>query len=112
MLLLRWLLTTVAILIVGYAFPNLLRVENVWTAIIGALFLGLANALIRPILLILTLPINILTLGLFTLIINGLMLWAVVAITPGMAVGGFWAAVLAALIISLISGFLNWMVES
>lgn len=111
-MLLRWLLTTVAILIVGYAFPGLLRVENLWTAVIGALFLGLANALIRPILLILTLPINILTLGLFTLLINGLVLWAVVAITPGMAVSGFWGAVLAALVISLIGGFLSWMVAS
>jgi putative membrane protein len=77
----------------------------------AALLLGILNALIRPILIILTLPINILTLGLFTFIINGVMLWFVSFIIKGFLIQGFWAAVIGALIISIVSWLINWLIR-
>lgn len=103
--LLRWLFNTVAI----YATTRVvsgLRVPDVGGAIIAALVLGIVNAVIRPIILLLTLPVNILTLGLFTLVVNTIMLYIVAAVTP-LEIGGFWSAFIGALLIAIISTLLS-----
>ena len=87
-LLLRWLVSAVALMLVAYYVPGI-GVASLNTALVAALLLGLINALIRPIILVLTLPVNILTLGLFTLIINALLFWAVATIVKGFSVAGF-----------------------
>jgi putative membrane protein len=78
---------------------------------ITALVLGLVNAVIRPVLIILTLPINILTLGLFTLVINGLLFWFVSSFVKGFSIVGFWPAFWAALIYSLVSIVVNYILD-
>jgi putative membrane protein len=101
-LLLAWLINTVSL----FAVPYLLRtvyVQDIGTALIAALLLGLVNTLIRPILVLLTLPVTLLTLGLFIFVINGLMFWVVANLVSGFAVAGFWSAVGGALIYSVIS---------
>lgn len=103
--LLRWLLNTIAI----YATTRIiagLRVPDLGGAIVAALVLGIVNAFIRPLVLLLTLPLNILTLGLFTLVINAVMLYLVAAVTP-LQIAGFWSAVLGALLIAVISTLLS-----
>lgn len=103
--LLRWLFNTVAI----YATTRLiagLRVPDLGGAIVAALVLGIVNAIIRPLIILLTLPINILTLGLFTLIINTIMLYLVAAVTP-LVITSFWAAFIGALLIAIISTVLS-----
>jgi putative membrane protein len=72
--------------------------------LVVALVLGLLNAIVRPVLVLLTLPITVLSLGLFLLVINGLMFWLAARLLEGFEVAGFWWAVLAALVYSLISG--------
>ena len=101
-LLLAWLINTAAL----FAVPYILRtvyVQDLGTALIAALVLGLINTLVRPILVLLTLPVTVITLGLFIFIINGLMFWLVANLVGGFAVAGFWSAVGGALIYSAIS---------
>lgn len=85
--------------------------DTIASLIMGAAVLSIINALVRPALLILTLPINILSIGLFTFVINGLMLKITGLLVPGMAVGGFWVATFAALILTFISSIINWLVS-
>lgn len=85
--------------------------DTIAALVFGAVVLTIVNAIIKPILTILTLPLNILTLGLFTFVINGFMLKITSLIVPGMAVGGFWAATFAALVLTVISGIINWLVS-
>lgn len=109
-LLLRWLINALVLL----AMPYILRwvyVDNFWTALIVALVLGLLNTFIRPILLLLTLPITLLTLGLFALVINGFTFWLAAQFVPGFYVSGFWAAFFAALLYSIITAFANKLVS-
>lgn len=88
------------------------HVENFWTAIVVAIFLGIINTIIKPILLFLTLPITILTLGLFTFVINALLVLLVTKIVPGFHVDGFWWAMLFSLVIAVISAFLNSLLNT
>ena len=101
-LVITWLINTVALFAVSYLMQSV-EVSNLGTALIAALVLGLVNTLIRPILVLLTLPVTFLTLGLFILVINGLMFWAVASLIGGFQVAGFWSAVGGALLYSLIS---------
>lgn len=101
-LLLRWLINALALLALPYLVPSV-HVDTLYTALIAALLLGLANALIRPLLVLLTLPITLLTLGLFVLVINGLLFWFVASFVAGFRVAGFWSAVLGALVYALVS---------
>ena len=107
-LLIRLIINMVAILIISYLFPRVIKVDGFWAALIAALLLGIVNAIIRPILVLLTLPITILTLGLFLLVINGLMLWLVSVFVKGFQVNGFWGAVLGSILISVVSWILSW----
>jgi putative membrane protein len=101
-LLLVWLINAVALFALPYVFPYV-KVETFWAALIAALVLGLINTLIRPILVILTLPVTVLTLGLFIFIINGLLFWWVGSFIDGFHVGGFWSGVGGAIVYSIIS---------
>jgi putative membrane protein len=104
--LLRWFVLTIAVLTACW-FLDGIRVNGIFPALLAAALLGILNAVFRPILILLTLPVNILTLGLFTFVINALMLMIVSAVIPGFDIRGFWTAVLGALIISAASGLLN-----
>ncbi len=105
-LLLRWLIGAVSLMLVTYMVPGI-KVESFYTALIAALILGLINSLIKPILIVLTLPVNILTLGLFTLVINALLFWLAATIVKGFGVAGFWPAFFGALTMSVVSWILN-----
>jgi putative membrane protein len=105
--LLRTIIVMVAILIVSYLFPGILKTEGFLAAFVGAFILGLANAVVRPFLVILTLPVTVLTLGLFLLVVNALMVMLTAWLVPGFDVGGFWAAILASVMISVISAILS-----
>ena len=108
-LLLRWLLNALALLAVAYLYPGV-RVESFFTAVVAALALGLANALIRPILVLLTLPVTIITLGLFLFVINAALFWLVAQIVKGFAVQGFLAALVGSILYSLITLLVSWVV--
>ena len=88
-----------------------MEVEGLASALLGALVLGLVNAVIRPIILLVTLPINFLTLGLFTLVINALMVLLASALVPGFSVGGLFNALLVWLILSLVGFVTNLLLE-
>ncbi len=103
---LRWLTLTGAILMASYMLDGI-RVSGFFSALGAAAILGILNAFFRPIALILTLPINILTLGLFTFVINAVMLKMASGVITGFQVHGFWTAIFGALIVSLVSWALN-----
>jgi putative membrane protein len=107
-LLLLWLINAVALLGVAYLMPSI-EVSSFWSALIAALVLGLVNALIRPVLILLTFPVTIVTLGLFILVINGLMFWFVGSILRGFVVQDFTHAFFGALLYSIISWLLSWL---
>ena len=102
----RWIISALLLILTSYIIPGLM-VANFWTALIAAIILGLINAIIRPILIVLTLPVNILTLGLFTLVINGLLFWLAASFLKGFTVTGFWPAFFAALVYGLLTIFVN-----
>jgi putative membrane protein len=104
-----WALNTVALAAVAYLMPSV-SIASPEAALVAALVLGLVNAVIRPVLVLLTLPVTVLTLGLFILVINGLLFWAVAELVPGFDVAGFWSGVLGALVFSVISWLLSALV--
>jgi putative membrane protein len=101
-ILVAWLINALALFLLPYVFPWV-TVDSMGAALIAALVLGLVNALIRPILFLLTLPVTILTLGLFILVINGLLFWWVGSFLEGFRVAGFWSGVFGAIVFSLIT---------
>ncbi len=101
-LILNWLVAALAIMVAAYLLPGV-SVSSLFVALVVAIVLGLANALIRPILFILTIPINLLTLGLFTLVINGLMVLLASSLVPGFEVKNLLAAVLFSVVLWLIN---------
>ncbi|HKO87258.1 MAG TPA: phage holin family protein [Burkholderiales bacterium] len=105
-LLIGWLINAAALLALPYVF-NSIHIESFYTALIVALVLGLVNTIIRPVLVLLTLPVTILTLGIFILVINALLFWFVASFVDGFNVGGFWAAFFGAIVYSLISWALS-----
>ena len=105
-LLLVWVLNAIALLGVAYIYPGV-QVEDWKSAAIAALVLGLVNTLVKPILVLLTLPVTILTLGLLLVVLNALLFWGVAEVLPGFNVSGFWAAVLGAILYSLIGWALS-----
>ncbi len=108
-LILLWLLNALALLTVAYLLPSV-KVDGFTSALIAALVLGLVNTLIRPVLFILTLPISVLTLGLFYLALNGLLFWGVGHVLQGFEVGGFWYGVFGGLLYGLISWLLSYLI--
>ena len=107
MLLLRWLVSALGFLAISQLIPGI-TVTSFGTALVLALLWGLVNITIKPILILLTLPFNILTLGIFTFIINGFLLWLLGGVVKGFEVQGFWVAVLGALFLSVLSSVSHW----
>jgi putative membrane protein len=108
-LLLVWLINAVALIAVAYLMPTI-TVSSFGVALVAALVLGLVNAVVRPVLVLLTLPATVLTLGLFIFVINGLLFWMVGSWLEGFAVAGFWAGVFGAILFSLVSWLLSALV--
>ena len=105
-MILTWFINAAALFAVPYLIHSV-RVSNVATALIAALLLALVNTLIRPVLVILTLPVTVLSLGLFIFILNGFMFWLVAQLVDGFHVDNFWAAIGGALLYSVISWALS-----
>ena len=99
-LIVRWLLLASALLLVAYLYPGV-QVASFGSALIAAFVLGIFNTLVRPLLVLLTLPVTLLTLGLFLFVINALMFWAAASVLAGFNVAGFWAALIGSLIYSV-----------
>jgi putative membrane protein len=110
-LLLRWIINAAALLLIASMVPGI-RISSFYSALIVALVLGVMNALVRPILIFLTLPITILTLGLFTLVINALLFWFVSSLVKGFEVTGFSPAFWGALILWAVSWVTNALLKS
>lgn len=108
--LVRWFATALAIGVAAQVLPGI-QVDGLWPTVVAALLLGLANVTIRPILFLLTLPLTLLTLGLFALVVNGAMLAMVASLVKGVRVAGFGSAILAAGLISLVGGLLAWLLQ-
>jgi len=108
-LILVWLINTVSLIAVAYFMPGV-AVQSFFTAVIAAMVLGFVNTLIRPVLILLTLPATILTLGLFIFVINGLLFWLVGSFVEGFVVQGFWAGFFGAIVYSLISWLLSALI--
>jgi len=108
-LLLTWIINALALLALPYLMQSV-HVESISAALIAALVLSLVNTLIRPLLVLLTLPVTFVTLGLFIFIINGILFWVVAQMVGGFQVAGFWSAVGAAVLYSLISWVLSALV--
>lgn len=106
LLLLRWALNAVALMLVPEVVTSI-QVESFAAALIAALLVGFMNAIIRPVLLLLTLPITVLTLGLFALVINAMLFWVVAELVAGFRVPDFWAALWGALVYSALTWLVN-----
>ncbi|MCA9373863.1 MAG: phage holin family protein [Candidatus Gracilibacteria bacterium] len=102
-LLIIWLVTTVAVMIGAYIVPGV-TVASFGAALVAAVVLGIINLVVKPLVTLLTLPVNILTLGLFTLVINALMIWLAANLVDGFTIEGFWPAFFMALIVSILAG--------
>lgn len=105
-LLLTWLINALALFALPYLLSSV-TVTNFGAAVVAALVLGLVNTLIRPILVLLTLPVTVISLGLFILVINALLFWGVTHLVNGIAVTGFFAALIASILYSIISWALS-----
>ncbi|NEQ39951.1 MAG: phage holin family protein [Okeania sp. SIO3I5] len=108
--LLTWLMATISLLVTAFVVPGV-RIDSIPSAAVAAIILGLVNAIVKPVLTVLTLPLTILTLGLFLLVVNGISLSLAGYFTPGLEVDGFWPAVIGAIVLSLVSSFINGFVN-
>lgn len=106
--LLHLVLTAGALLIVARLVGGV-YVSGFGAALFGALVLGLVNAIVRPVMILLTLPITLLTLGLFLFVINALMLWLVAALVPGIRISGFGAALVGSLLLTILNLLIDWL---
>jgi len=108
-LIIKWLIMTTSVMIASYVIPGV-TVRSFFSALWVALFLGIVNMLLKPFLILITLPINILTLGLFTFVINGVIILLASWIVKGFQVSGFWIAVLFSIVLSIINYLMNLMI--
>ncbi len=109
-LIIRWFINALALMLVAYLYPGV-QVAGMIEALIAALVLGLVNALIRPILVLLTLPVTVLTLGLFIFVINALLFWFVAEVVKGFTVSGFMAALIGSVLFSIITIISSWLIS-
>lgn len=100
--LIRWLVAMAAVMAATGVVPGI-RCDGWIPLIIAGLFLGIVNALVRPVVLLLSLPFILVTMGLFILVVNALLLWAVAGIVPGFRIEGFWSALLGSIVISVVT---------
>lgn len=106
----RWFVTAVAVLVASKLVGGI-RCADYGSLAVAALLLGIINALVRPVLLFITLPVNVLTLGLFTLVINGALFLLVGRVVNGFYVADFWAGFWGAIVVSVVSFLVGWMVR-
>lgn len=109
-ILISWLVNAAALYVTAWIVPGILISGGLGPLLLAALVIGLINAIVRPVAVVLTLPITILTLGIFYLVLNGLLFYLAAAVTPGFALEGFWAAVLGALVMSVVGMVLHALV--
>lgn len=109
-LLISWLLNAVALLLTAYLVPGF-HVTSYTSALLAAITLGVINTFVRPVLLILTAPLNILSLGLFTFVVNAVVIWLATLIVPGFTVDSFWYAILGAVVLSFVSTILSHLLK-
>jgi len=109
MLIIVWILNAVALLAVAFVLPGIV-VSSFWSAMLAAVVLGFLNTLVKPLLILLTLPITVVTLGLFLLILNALMFWLAGSMFQGFKVDGFWWAVAGAILYSVISSLFSMLI--
>jgi putative membrane protein len=107
--LLTWLLTAVALVITAYLVPGFV-IKSFVAALVAAVILGLVNAVVKPILVVLTLPLTVVTLGLFLFVINAITIWLAGYLTPGFDVNGFLPALVGSIVLTLVAGGLNFLV--
>lgn len=105
-LILNWLVSTAAVIITAFLLPGV-SISNLFAAFIAALVIGFVNAFIRPLLLVFTLPLNIATLGLFTLVLNALLILLAAEVVPGFYVNSFWSALLFSIVLWLVNQLLK-----
>lgn len=105
-LIIRLAVNVFALMIVEYLVPGF-KLDSVWTAIVAAIVFGLVNTFIKPVLQIIALPISILTLGVGAFLVNVLLLWGTSRVVPGFYIAGFWTAVVASIVLSLVTWFLH-----
>jgi putative membrane protein len=106
----HWLITAVALAVGAHLIPGI-RVTSLTALLFSAMVLGLVNAFVRPVLVVLTFPITVLTLGLFYLIVNGAAFALAAALVPGFSVASFGSAIAGALVVSLVSSLLGWVLS-
>ena len=109
-LFLSWLAMSLAVAISAYLIPGV-SVGNFFSIVVAALVLGILNAILKPILILLTLPVNIFTLGLFTFVINAVIILIAGAIVPGFSVAGFWWAMLFSIVLSIFNSVIGMMIK-
>ena len=109
-IIIRWFINALALMLVSYLYPGV-QVAGMFEALIAALVLGLVNALIRPILVLLTLPVTVLTLGLFIFVINAFLFWFVAEIVKGFMVSGFMGALIGSVLFSIITIISSWLIS-
>ncbi len=107
-LILKWIGLALIIMFAGWIIPGI-EIDNFTAAMIAAVVIALINTFIKPVLILLTLPINILTLGIFTLVINALLFMFAAYLVPGIEISGFWSALFGSLLISIFSIGLAWI---
>lgn len=108
--LLTWLVTAISLMLTAYIVPDF-TVSSFGAAAIAAIVLGLVNAIVKPILVLLTLPLTIVTLGLFLFVINALTIWLAGALTPGFDVDGFVPALLGSIVLTLVASVINFVAD-
>ena len=109
-LIIRWFINALALMLVAYLYSGV-QVDGIFAALIAALVLGLVNAIIRPLLVLFTLPVTILTLGLFIFIINAFLFWFVAEVVKGFTVTGFTAALIGSIMFSVVTLLTSWLVS-
>ena len=107
LLLLKWLLSAVALLFIAYVYRGV-TVAGLGSALVAAAVIGLLNLVVRPVLIVLTIPITFVTLGLFLFVINALMFWAASGLLRGFHVNGFWSALVGSLLYSVLGIVIDW----
>lgn len=109
-ILVSWLVNAAALYVTAWLVPGIEVSGGIGPLLLAALVIGLVNAVVRPVAVVLTLPITVLTLGLFYLVLNGLLFYLAAALTPGFALAGLWSAVLGALVMSVVGMVLHALV--
>jgi putative membrane protein len=106
-----WLAAALALFLTAQIVPGF-KVDSFTAALIGVVVLGFVNAIVRPLLILFTLPFTILTLGLFLFVVNAIAFWLVASLTPGLSISGFFPAFIGAIVLSVVSWLVNWSLQA